>query len=218
MGLGVVTLSVTANKVVKHGHSYLVYNNTWYFSAATEWVTLISSVAGADRVMVGHPALSVPTTQTRAGVPAGLLHACSCLAALRAHQAFRSAVGWRADHVSLTGADAHAILLLVLAVRTTGVGITGIKLLHNRHSSRYQRTLGDGISCVAIQTGADRLVPVSIADGIDPTDSWARINTLVVDTSSVGWTVGVHHTLGSAGQVGISEVSWNTGTSSCSLP
>ena len=194
------------------------FNNTWYLSTATEWVTLISSVTGADRVVVGHPTLSVSTTETRARVPAGLLHAGSGLATLRAHQAFRSAVRWRAYHVSFTGADTHTILLLVLTVCSTWVGITGIKFFHNRHSSWYERALGDGISSVAIQTGADRLVPVSITDGIDTTHSWARINTLVVDTGSVSWTVGVHDTLRSAGQVRVTKVSWDTGTCSCSLP
>ena len=190
---------------------------TWYFSTSTEWVTLVATVTCADRVVVRYSALSVIATETRTWVPAGLLHAGGHLAALRAHQALGPAVRRRSNHVSFTGTDTHSVLLFVLTVRPTWVGITGIKFFNYRHSSWYERALCDGISSVSIQTSTDRLVSVGVTDGIDPTHSWAGINTLVVDTGSVGGAVSVHDTLRSAGQVGVSKVSWDTGAGSGSL-
>jgi hypothetical protein len=73
---------------------------TWDFGASSEWVTLIASLAGTDWVVVCYSTLSVPATETRTWVSAGLLHACCHLTTLRAHQALRSAVGRRTNHVS----------------------------------------------------------------------------------------------------------------------
>ena len=45
---------------------------------------------------------------------------------------------------------------------------------------------------------------------IESTNSWAGINTVLVDTGLGGGTVRVDHTLRSAATVGVSEVFWST--------
>ena len=118
---------------------------------------------------------------------------------------------------SLTGADADSIAFSELGVGSTWIRVTGVSLFYDRNASGYKLTLCDGVSCVSQQTGAHWLMSVGVADSIDTTHSWTGVNTLVVDTSSIGWTVCVEDTLWSAGQVGISKVSWNTCASSCSI-
>ena len=59
---------------------------------------------------------------------------------------------------------------------------------------------------------------VGITDSIDTTDTRTGINTFIVDTSSVGGTVSVEDTLGSAGEVGVSEVARDASTGSGSGP
>ena len=145
------------------------------------------------------------------------MHAGSSLATLRAHKALRSAVGRSSDHGDFAGADAYSVLLLVLAVGAARVGVAWITLLDDRHTGWNQRALGDGISGVAVETGTDGLVTESVADGVDTADSRTRVHTLVVDTGAVAGTVCVEHTLGSAGQVGVAEVTRNTVTCSGSL-
>ena len=192
-------------------------NITWYQSAASEGISLIANIAGTDGVVVGDSAVGIEATQTWTRVSAGLLDTCSGLTTLSTDQALWSAVRWRSNHSLLTGADADSIAFSELAVRSTWVGITRISLLYDWNSSGDQLALSDGISSVSQQTSADRLVSVSITNSIDTTHSWTRVNTLVVDTSFVGWTVSVEDTLWSAGQVGVSKVSWDTCTSSCSV-
>ena len=167
--------------------------------------------------MIGHSAVGIEATQAWTRVSAGLLDTCSCLTALSTNQTLRSAVGWRTNHSLFTGADADSIAFSELAVGSTWVGITWVSLLNDWNASGDQLTLSDGISSVSQQTCADRLVSVGVTHSIDATHSWARINTLVVDTSSVGWTVSVEDTLWSACQVGVSKVSRNTCASSCSV-
>ena len=48
---------------------------TWYESAASEWISLVAHVAGADGVMVGDPAVGVVSAEAGAGIPALLLDA-----------------------------------------------------------------------------------------------------------------------------------------------
>ena len=167
--------------------------------------------------MVGHPALRIDPTETRAGVLAALLHAGRGLTALRAHETLRPTVGRRADHPGLAGADTDSVTFSELTVGSAGVRITGVVLLRDGDPGGDESTLSDRVSRVSQETGADGLVTVGVADSVDATDSRAGVDTLVVDTGPVGGTVTVQDTLRSAGQVGISEVSWYTGAGSGSL-
>ena len=56
-----------------------------------------------------------------------------------------------------------------------------------------------------------------VTDGVDAACSRARILAFVVNTSFVGWTVGVEDTLWSTSQIRIPEVTRKAGTSSSSL-
>ena len=167
--------------------------------------------------MVGDSAISISTTKARARVPAALLHACCCLATLRADQTFWSAVGWCSYHGNLARTDADSVLLLVLAVCSAGVGVTWVSLLHNWFSSRDKAALCDCITGVAVEAGADGHVAHRIANSIDTTHSGAGIDTLVVDTGSLTGAVSVENTLRSAGKVRVAEVASNAGTGTSSL-
>jgi len=167
--------------------------------------------------VVGDSAVGIEATEARAWVSTGLLDAGSGLTALSTDQALRSAVGWSSNHSLFTGADADSIAFSELGVGSTWVGITGVSLFYDRDTSGYQLALGDGVSCVPQQTGAHWLVSVGVADSIDATHSWTGVNTLVVDTSSIGGAVCVEDTLWSAGQVRVTKVSWNACASSCSV-
>ena len=167
--------------------------------------------------MIGHSALCIEATETRTGISASLLNTSSGLATLRADKTLWSTVGRSSYHTSLTRTDADTIALSELTVGSTGVGVTRVYLLHHRNSCWYERTLSDGVSSVTQQTCADWLMSVGVAHSIDTTHSWTRIHTLVVDTSSVSWTVSVEDTLRSASQVRITKVTWDAGTSACSL-
>ena len=160
--------------------------------------------------MVGHPAVGVVAAQAGAGVSALLLDACSGLAALRAHQTLGSAVWRLTNHPALTAADAHTIALSELAVGAAGVGVTGVNLLHHRLATGYESTLGDGVTSVAQETGADGLMSVGITHSIDAAHSRARVDTLVAHTGPVGGAVIVGDTLGSTGQVGVTKVALHT--------
>ena len=167
--------------------------------------------------MVGDPALGVVSTEAGAGISALLLDAGRGLRALRAHQTLRAAVGRLANHPTLAGTDAHSIALSELAVGAARVGVTGVNLLLHHISTGYESTLGDGVTGVAQETRADGLMSVGIAHGVDAAHSGAGVHTLVADTGPVGRAVIVGDTLGSAGQVGVTEVARNTGAGSCSL-
>ena len=190
---------------------------TWYASAASEGISLVAHLTGADGVVVGHPAVGVVAAQAGAGVSALLLDAGSCLAALRAHQTLWSAVWRLANHPALTAADAHTIALSELAVGAAGVGVTRVNVLLHHIAAGYEGTLGDGVTSVAQETGADGLMSVGITHSIDAAHSGARVHTLVAHTGSVGRAVIVGHTLGSAGQVGVTKVARDASAGSCSL-
>ena len=178
---------------------------------------MVPPPAGADGVVVGDPALCVGSAEAGTGIPTALLHARCGLAALGADQALWSAVGWGANHGNLTGAHTYSVLFLMLAVGAARIGITRIRFFNYRYTSRHQGALGDCISDIAIETGADGGVADSVADGVDPTDSWAGVDTLVVDTGAVAWAVSVMNTLWPAGQVRVSKISRNTVTGSSTL-
>ena len=163
--------------------------------------------------MVGDSALSICTTKARARIPTALLHACCRLATLRADQTLRSAVGWCSDHCSLTGANADSVLFFVLTVGSARVRVTWVGLFNNRNSLRDKGTLCNRITGVAIETSADGLVPHGVANSIDPTDSRAGIDALVVDASTFAGTVSVEDTLRPTSQVGVTEVASNARTS-----
>ena len=165
--------------------------------------------------MVGDPALRVVATQAGAGVAALLLDAGRGLTALRAHEALGPAVGRGADHALLAGADAHSVTLSELTVGAAGVRVAGVQLLHNGHASGDEGALSDGVPGVAQQAGAHWLVAVGVAHRVDAAHAGARVHTLVVDTGSVGGAVGVEDTFGATCQVGVTEVSWDTGAGSC---
>ena len=190
---------------------------TWYESAASEGISLVAHIAGADGVVVGHPAVGVIATQAGTGVSALLLDTGSCLATLRAHQTLWSAVWRLTNHPSLTAADTHTIALSELTVGAAGVGVTRVNVLLHHITTGYESTLGDGVTSVAQETGADGLMSVGITHSIDATHSGAGVHTLVTDTGPVGGTVIVGDTLRSAGQVGVTKVARDTGAGACSL-
>ena len=190
---------------------------TWYECTASERISLIAHITGADGVVVGHPAVGIVSTEAGAGISALLLYAGRGLATLRAHQTLRSAVWRLANHSTLTGADTHSIALSELAVGAAGVGVTGVNLLLHLIALGDQSTLGDGVTNVAQETGADGLVSVGITHSVDAAHSRAGVHTLVADTGPVGGAVIVGDTLWSTGQVGVTKVARNTGTGSCSL-
>ena len=160
---------------------------------------MVPPPAGANGVVVRDPALGVGSTEAGTGIPAALLHARCGLAALGADQALWSAVGWGANHGNLTGAHTYSVLFLMLAVGAARIGITGIRFFNYRYTSRHQGTLGDCVSDVAVETGADGGVADSVANGIDPTDPRTGVHTLVVDTGTVAWAVSVMNTFWPAG-------------------
>ena len=145
--------------------------------------------------MVGDSALSICTTKAWARIPTALLHACCRLATLRADQTLRSAVGWCSDHCSLTGANADSVLFFVLTVGSARVRVTWVGLFNNRNSLRDKGTLCNRITGVAVETGADGLVPHGVANSIDTTDSRAGIDALFIDASLVAWAFTVYDTL-----------------------
>ena len=150
--------------------------------------------------MIGYTAFRIHAAQScRAGVATLLLNASRGLRALGAHQTLWPTVGRRANVVALTGAHTHSVLHLELTVGSAWVRIAGIQLLDNRHASRHKETLCDGITRVACQTRADRLVAICVADGVDATGARTWIQTLVVHTGPVRRTVCVEYTLGPTG-------------------
>ena len=167
--------------------------------------------------MVGHPAVGVVAAQAGAGVSALLLYAGSGLAALRAHETLGSAVRRLTNHPTLTAADAHTITLSELAVGAARVGVTRVNVLLHHIAAGCEGTLGDGVTSVAQETGADGLMSVGITHSIDAAHSRAWVDTLVAHTGSVGGAVIVGDTLRSAGQVGVTKVARYTGAGACSL-
>jgi hypothetical protein len=149
--------------------------------------------------VVGDPTLCVGSAEAGAGVHAPLLHAGSRLAALGADQALWPTVGRGPDHGHFTGAHTHSVLFLVLAVGAARVGVTWIDVLRHGFTGRYQGALGDRVSGVAVEAGADGLVPQGVTDGIDATDARAGVNTLVVHAGTLAWTVVVVNTLRTTG-------------------
>ena len=167
--------------------------------------------------MVGDSAISISTTKARARVPAALLHACCCLATLRADQTLWSAVGWCSYHGNLARTDTDSVLFLVLAVCSAGIWVAWVGLLNNWNSRGDKCTLCDCIAGVAVEAGTDWHVTHCVANSIDTTHSGAGIHALVVDTGSLARTVSVENTLRPAGKVRVAEVASNAGTGTSSL-
>ena len=190
---------------------------TWYPCTLGEWVSLVSPPAGADGVVVGDTTLSVGSTQSRAGVSAGLLYAGRHLATLGADQALRPTVGRGTDHVSFAGAHADSVLFLPLAVGPTRVWFARFILGRDGDSGRLQLALGDGVTGVAVETGADWLVPDGVADGVDATGSGTWVDTFVVDAGPVGGAVGVEDALGPTADIWVAKVSRQAGAGTSSL-
>jgi hypothetical protein len=87
----------------------------------------------------------------------------------------------------------------VLAVGAARVGVTWIDVLWHGVAGRYQGALGDRVSSVAVEAGADGLVPQGVTDGVDAADARAGVDTLVVHTGTLAWTVVVVNTLRTTG-------------------
>ena len=191
---------------------------TWNEGTAAEGISLVADIAGTDGIVVGDPTFGIEPTEAGTGISTLLLDTGSALTTLRAHQTLGPAVGRRADHSWLTGADTHSVAFSELTGGTAGVGVTRVRGLRDDWTEREESALSDGISCVAHQAGAHRLVPVGVAHGVDATDPGAGVDALVVDAGPVGGTVGVEDTLGSTGEVRVSEVARDASTGSGSGP
>ena len=133
-------------------------NRSWWRSSddhlgtLAEWIASETRGALAHRVMVGDLTSCIVSTNTRAGIDTFLVDAGGEMTTIRADHTLGSAGWWGALVGGQTRANTHSIDFTMLAVWTTGVGITWISVNHNRRwrnqcTSRYRVSFISTVAC-----------------------------------------------------------------------
>ena len=174
-------------------------------TAASERVTSETREALAHRVMVGDLTSCIVSTNTRAGINTFLVDACCEMVTIGADHTLGSTGGWGALVGWQARANAHSIDFTMLAVWTTGVGITWISVNHNR-CWRNQRTSRKWVSFISTVAGADRIMISDRALGIAATSSGAGIGTLFLHAGEVVRAFCIDETLRTAANIWVTKV------------
>lgn len=155
--------------------------------------------------MVDHLTACIGSARSRTRVGALLIQTCSILAALRTHNAFRSARRWRSDVTRLTRAHRMTVHLSALTVWTARRRRTSL-LSWSFCDSLLNAASSGWISSVAFQTETDRTVVLHTAFRIQSANSRARILAFVVDAGTELVAIRVLHTFRSATGVRIAKI------------
>ena len=168
-------------------------------------------VTDTNRNMISDSAVSIDSTEARAGILTLPVDAGFVSWAVSIDLTFWPAVGRRAKHLWKTVTLASvADSSWRFTVRSTGIGITGI-LSHNWFWSRWwSSTRHEWVSEVSLVTDTKRDMIGNLAVGIGATETWAGINTMKIATLLSCRTVSIDDTFRSAGHIRVAKVIWYT--------
>lgn len=161
--------------------------------------------------MVSDSAISIDSTEARAGVLTLSVDAGLVGGAVSINLTLWSTVGRRSKHlwktVALTSVSNSSWRF---TVGSTRIRITRI-FSHNWFRSWWRFSAGyKGVSKVSLVADTQGDVIGNLAVGIGATQSWAWINTMKISALYCSWTVCIDDTLWSAGNIGVSKVVWDT--------
>ena len=210
-GSNLIALSAGGEGAARSGTARVDRNRSWWRSGdnhlctLTERITSETRGALTHRVMVGDLTSCIVSTNSRAGINTFLVDARCEMVTIRADHTLGSTGRWGALVGGQARADAHSIDFTMLAVWTTGVGITWISVNHNwcwrnQCTSRYR------VSFISTVAGADRIMISDRALGIAATSSRAGIGTLFLHAGEVVRAFRVDETLRAAANIWVTKV------------
>ena len=206
-----IALSAGGEGAARGGAAGVDRNRSWWRSSddhlgtLTERITSKTRGALTHRVMVGDLTSCIVSTNTRAGINTFLVDARCEMVTIRADHTLGSTGRWGALVGGQARADAHSIDFTMLAVWTTGIGITWISVHHNR-CWRNQCTSRYWVSFISTVAGADRIVISDRTLGIAATRSRAGIGTLFLHAGKVVRAFRVDETLRTAANIWVTKV------------
>ena len=153
-------------------------------ATVSEGIPGVASRTSAYGLVVLHHTLRVGSTRAGARVDTFFVEASLVAGALRIDGALRPAVGWHADVVWLTSAGSNLVTFSASGERATRRGTARVdwNWTWRRGSDDHPGALAERITSEAGGTLAHRIVVGDLASCIVPTNAWARINALLVDT------------------------------------
>lgn len=187
-------------------HDWRFFN--WH--TAHERVAGEAKRAAADRVVVHNLAARILTAGSGTRIAAPLTDAGFVERTFGADNAFRSAVGWRADKTCLARAHGMSVRLAADAVRPT----RGRRARVDRFVLLwllFGATLRERVTGVTGPTSAAWRMVDNVTFGVNAAHTRARVGTLAVHTSPNARTVAVGDTFRSAATVRIAKVIRQTG-------